>query len=200
MMRRLKPLKRGASDEAGVTVVEFGLLAPVFLTLLLGMFELGFQVYAQSIVQGAMQQAARSTALEGGASSAARVDQAVEDSIHNIVPGADIVFTRKNYFSFNDVGKAEIFTDGNGDGVCNNGEPFEDVVNIGTYDTDRGRDGVGGARDAVLYTVEVTYDRITPIANFIGMSSTVVLEGATVLRNQPYSEQGQRIATVGYCP
>ena len=39
------------------------------------------------------------------------------------------------------------------------GEPFEDANANGTWDEDRGSDGQGGARDAVLYVVSVSYRR-----------------------------------------
>jgi hypothetical protein len=45
----------------------------------------------------------------------------------------------------------------NGDGVCNAGEPFEDANANGSWDADQGKAGSGGARDAVLYEVQVTY-------------------------------------------
>ena len=39
-------------DERGVTVVEFALLAPVLLVTLLGMFDMGYTMYAQTLLQG----------------------------------------------------------------------------------------------------------------------------------------------------
>ena len=40
-------------DERGATIVEFAIVAPVFLTLLLGIFDFGHAIYAQSVLQGA---------------------------------------------------------------------------------------------------------------------------------------------------
>ena len=55
-MTRLQSLGR---DERGAALVEFALIAPALLVLLLGMFELGYNYYMQSQFQGAIQKAAR---------------------------------------------------------------------------------------------------------------------------------------------
>ena len=80
------------------------------------------------------------------------------------------------------------------------GEPFEDANGNGQWDADRGRSGFGGARDAVLYSVNVEYDRFFPIARFIGVSETMDMTVSTVLRNQPYGLQDSGAPAVGNCP
>ena len=94
--------------------------------------------------------------------------------------------------------RPEDFTDINGDGDCNDGEPFEDVNGNGTWDADRGQSGSGGARDAVLYTVTVTYPRMFPYMKILGFSDTVTARARTVLRNQPYGPQNAA-RRVGNC-
>ena len=50
--------------------------------------------------------------------------------------------------------------------------------------------GLGGARDAVLYSVTVNSKRAYPIASFIpGQTDDLTLVANTVLRNQPYGQQ-----------
>ncbi len=110
-----------------------------------------------------------------------------------------MTFSRKAYSNFSDVKAPEDFTDLNGDGRCNAGEPFEDVNGNRAWDADRGKAGGGGARDAVLYTVRVSYPRAFPIYRFIGMSDTQVVESSTVLRNQPYDKQAAVTPTIGNC-
>src|SRR5690606_28671312 len=39
-------------DDTGATIVEFALIAPVALMLLLGMFDLGYNLYTASVLQG----------------------------------------------------------------------------------------------------------------------------------------------------
>lgn len=190
------------SDQSGVTAVEFAFVAPVFMILLMGLFDAGHQLYTASALQGALHEAARDTTLETGFSRTAAIDQEVKDVVLRIAPKADIILTRSNYINFEDVSQPEEFTDsvGDPDGICNDGEPFEDVNANGVWDADRGRDGVGGARDAVLYTATATYDRLFPMAGLIGLPEKITLKANTVLRNQPYNDQGAREPVVENCP
>ena len=55
--------------------------------------------------------------------------------------------------------------------------------------------GQGGARDAVLYSVTVTYPRPFAMASLAGFSNTVTMKSATVLRNQPFGLQTQSKVT-----
>ena len=57
---------------------------------------------------------------------------------------------------------------------------------------------MGGARDAVLYDVTVTYPRAFPVMGLLGFSHTVSAQAQTVLRNQHYGPQN-RPAGVGNC-
>lgn len=71
--------RRGAfawirSDRRGATVIEFAIVVPVLMVLLMGAFGLLHQIYAQSILDGALQKAARDSAIEGGAANAATFD------------------------------------------------------------------------------------------------------------------------------
>lgn len=190
------------ADQSGVTAVEFAFVAPVFMILLMGLFDAGHQLYTASALQGALHEAARDTTLETGFSRTADIDQEVKDVVLRIAPKADITLTRSNYINFEDVSQPEEFTDSvsDPDGVCNDGEPFEDVNGNGVWDADRGRDGVGGARDAVLYTATATYDRLFPMAGLIGLPEQITLKANTVLRNQPYNDQGTRQPVVENCP
>jgi Flp pilus assembly pilin Flp len=194
-----RPLTALRGDTAGATVVEFALIAPVLLLTMMGIFDLGYNMYATSMLQGAIQQSARNSSLEGGAGSAAALDAKVAEAVHDVVPGATMTYTRSVYTSFSDVRQPEDFTDTDGDGVCNNGEPFEDVNDNATWDQDRGKAGQGGARDAVLYEVRISYPRAFPVASLIGQSNTFTTVAKTVLRNQPWELQRVAPPTTGSC-
>ncbi|MGB3740300.1 MAG: TadE family protein [Pontixanthobacter sp.] len=192
-------LKRLRRDADGVTVVEFAIVAPVLCLMLMGMFDLGFQRYAQTVIKGAIQEAGRSSSLEPTLVTTTELDDAVRNSVLLVVPGAKVTFERKNYATFGDVRKMEEYRDTNKNGVCDDGEPFDDLNGNGTRD-DRGRDGVGGARDAVLYTAIATYPRVFPLHGFVdGLDAEVTVSGQTVLRNQPYDEQAVRVREQAYC-
>ncbi len=192
-------LKRIARDDRGVTVVEFAFVAPILITLLIGFFDLGLQIYAQTSLTGALHEAARDSTLEPTSKRTNALDTEVRKAVYNIIADAQITFERKNYETFSAVRKPEDYTDTNGNGVCDNNEPFEDLNNNGNWDQDRGRDGLGGARDAVLYTATVTYNRILPLHKFINVSQQVEISATTVLRNQPYSSISVRVPVVGSC-
>jgi Flp pilus assembly protein TadG len=183
-------------ETEGATAVEFAMVAPVLLLTLLGLFDFGYNMYTNALLQGAIQEAARDSTIEGATTGA--LDTQVKGVVFEIVPNAAMRFDRKAYADFSNVGRPEDFTDVNGDGACNDGEPFEDANENGAWDSDQGKAGQGGARDAVLYTVTVSYPRAFPVAGMIGLPQDVTTSATTVLRNQPYTLQTRRTRT-GNC-
>lgn len=185
-------------DQRGVTIVEFALIAPALLMVLLGMFDIGFNLYAASVLDGATQKAARASTIEGADTKGLAIDDSVRDAVHNVIPKATLTFDRRAYSDYSDVHQPEDFTDVDGDGACDNGEPFADANGNGFWDSDRGASGMGGARDAVLYTVTVSYPRMFPLMHLFGFPAIVTNRTQTVLRNQPYGNQEQT-TVVGNC-
>lgn len=192
-------LSRLRADARGVTAIEFALVAPVLLIAMMGIFDLGHNMYTASLLHGAIQKAARDSTIEGAEVQNTQVDARVTDMVQTIAPGADLKFSRKAYATFSDLGKPEDFTDVNGNGICDQGEPFEDANGNGTWDNDRARNGFGGARDAVLYEVTVTYPRVFPFYRLVGQSEDFTMVARTVLRNQPY-DNSIRTPVMGNCP
>ena len=189
-MIRIIRKNRLSEDESGATLIEFAFVAPTFLLMLMGLFDLGYTVYMQSALTGAVQNAARSSALETGAASLDAIDLEVKNHILAINSDADIPDpVRKSYFDYNGVGQPEVFTDTNGDGDYDVGECFEDVNDNDTWDADIGEDGVGGPNDIVLYTVTVNYDRLFPFWHMMGWDQEKTLTSSTVLKNQPFGDQ-----------
>jgi len=188
------------ADDRGATLTEFGLISPVLFMMIMGIFDMAYGMYTTAMVNGAIQSAARNMTIEGATLREAQVDERLTSQVRAVVPaGATIDISKLSHFDFNDVGRAEEFTDTNGDGVCQGGESFVDVNGNDRWDANRGADGIGGARDVVLYTVTVTYERLFPIYNFIGIPNEATITGSTVLRNQPFDEQN-RVTRTGNCP
>ena len=194
-MTRLRTL---LADERGATLVEFALVAPVLLMTLLGLFEMGYNYYIQAQLQGAIQQAARNSTIENAMGNSAEIDARVARAVHHIVPKAEVEFARRSYANFSDVQQAEDFSDIDANGTCNDGEPFEDANGNGSWDQDRGSDGQGGARDAVLYVVSVSYRRAFGVGELLGFPAMFTTDATTVLRNQPFGEQAVT-AVAGNC-
>lgn len=187
-----------ARDTRGAAAIEFALCAPLLLIGMMGVFDLGHNMYSASIIQGAVQKAARDSTIEGAEGREAELDARVTRMVREIAPGATLEFHRTAYASFDDVGTPEDWNDVNGDGACNDGEPFEDANRNGSWDANRGSQGFGGARDAVLYEVDVTYTRVFPVSKILGQSPEFSTTARTVLRNQPYGMQDMSNAT-GNC-
>lgn len=184
MIGRLSLLRR---DQRGVTAVEFALVSPVMLLLIMGLGDVLYQGYVKAILDGAVQKAARDSGLEGA--TTATIDQNVRNMVLQVARGATIPTpTRKNYDTFTEVAP-EPFTDSNNNGLRDSGECYTDMNNNNQWDADPGADGQGGASAVTLYTVTVTYPRIFPVARLMGLSSTVTVTSSTLLKNQPYLSQ-----------
>jgi hypothetical protein len=187
MIARLR--KSLARDTRGAAVIEFALCAPVFLIAMMGVFDLGHNMYTASIIQGAIQKAARDSTIEGAEDRGSALDDRVTMMVRQIAPKAELTFKRTSYSTFSDVGQPEDWNDVNGNGSCDDGEPFEDANGNGSWDTNMGKTGFGGARDAVLYEVDVTYRRVFGISKILGQSQDFHTAARTVLRNQPFAAQ-----------
>lgn len=203
-LRRVTP-RAFARDEAGATVVEFAMVAPVLGLALLGAFDIAHSLYTRAVLQGVVQKTARDSALESGSQAVqqAALDEKVKQQVRALAGNAEITITRRFYRTFTDAAaaRAETWTDTNDNGTCDGSEPYEDANRNGTWDADGGDAGQGGAKDATLYTVTVTYPRMFPIYNLIGGSHTTRVTASTVLRNQPYADQGSYGAMqVRNCP
>jgi Flp pilus assembly protein TadG len=181
-------------DERGATLVEFGIVAPVMCLLLVGAFDFAHTLYARAVLQGAVQKAARDSALETGAEETRQdtLDQKVITQARSLARNATVTISRRYYRSFSDAAaaKAETWTDTNLNGKCDAGEPYQDANLNSTWDRDGGDSGQGGAKDAVLYTATMVYPRMLPLKGFIpGINNTITLTASTVLKNQPYGDQ-----------
>ena len=190
--------RRLRRDARGATAVEFAAIAPALLLVVLGLMDLGYNIYATSLHEGAGHKAGREATIEGAETRGLAIDNGVRAAVGDIAPNAEVSFSRRAYIDFSDVDQPEEFTDTNEDGICNEGEPFEDANANGSWDEDRGSADMGGARDAVLYTVTVSYPRAFPAMRLFGFSDRVTATAHTVLRNQPYGPQNQAMA-VGNC-
>jgi Flp pilus assembly protein TadG len=193
----MRTLRLLPGEQSGAAIIEFALVAPTLVLLLLGVFDLGHGIYTKTMLLGSIEKASRDSTIE--AAITGTLDAKVTSAVQQIAPGATVTFSRSHYTSFTQVRKPEDFTDTNHDGVCDNGEPFEDANGNGVWDADQGLIGQGGARDAVLYKVTVTYPRLFPLWRLLRQSSSSQLVASTVLRNQPYSLQALP-AKSGNCP
>lgn len=207
MIRINFPSRMLVRDERGATVVEFAIVAPVLGLLLLGAFDVAHTLYMRAALQGVVQKAARDLTLESGlsATTQATLDSKVRTQVRALANSGTVSITRKWYRSYQHAAAStfEPFTDTNNNGTCDPpqgstpGEPYEDSNGNGQWDRTGGNLSQGGAKDAVLYTASVSYPRFFPIYNLTGGSRTTTVTASTILRNQPYGDQG--VPTVRNC-
>lgn len=183
-------IRRLASDRRGATVIEFTLIAPVMLLLLMGLFDLCYRSYAQSILNGAVQSAGRRATLEGNASgtSTAAIDNVVVSQVRVIAKGLHWESSRQHYQAFGEV-RGEPFDDSNHNGQYDAGECYSDINGNRNWDANPSQDGQGGANDITLYKITITYPRLFPLYGLMGLPPEQTIEAQTLLKNQPYGAQ-----------
>lgn len=189
-MRRALQQLRG--DTRGVTVIEFAIVAPVMLILIMGLGDVLYQGYVGAVLSGAVQKAGRDSGLEGANPTA--IDATVQTMVRRVIPGATFPTpVRKSYDTFTQVAP-EPFVDGNNNGRYDPGECYTDQNANSQWDADPGVTGQGGASAVTLYTVTVTYRRLFPVAGLIGLPQDQSVSATTLLKNQPYSGQSTTTA------
>lgn len=185
------------ADETGGPMMEFALIAPTFLILVLGACNVTQMVYGKTLLNGAMETAARASALTGATTDT--LDATVKGIVKPALPGATFTFTRKSYYDFTDIGRKEKWTDANNNGTCDNKETYVDENGNGKWDTDVGESGNGGAGDVITYTVSVVYTPVFKVPFMSNQWNAVTLNSSTVRKNQPFSTQSAYGATTGTC-
>lgn len=189
MIKLTKLIRRLRNNENGATLMEFGLVAGPLMMILLGIMDLGYRGYLDTLAKSKLHEIARE-ATTGGL-SVAQVTTAVEDGLEPLlVNGATVDVEVVSYFDFTNVGKPEKITiDNNSDGLLDSGDCYLDGNGNDTFDVDYGRSGTGGPDDIVNYTITVTSPRLFPLAKLIGGDPEIIVTNSTALRNQPFGAQ-----------
>ena len=193
-MAREAPLVAcAARDQDGAAALEFALMAPLLFLMIFGTLEMAHSFYVKGVLTGAVNAAARNSSLQTGPTSQTTIDAAVSKIIKTGVPNSTVTFTRKNYAEFTSIGKPEDFTDTNKNAKRDAGECFTDMNGNSLWDADMGKTGLGGADDVVVYTVSISYTTMFNIGTFWGLPKTQKVNSTTILQNQPFSTQSERV-------
>ncbi|MGU3314312.1 TadE/TadG family type IV pilus assembly protein [Sphingomonas sp. M6A6_1c] len=198
MRRRLRTL---AANARGATIIEFAMVVPVMLLLIMGLGDIAYQAYLQAVLTGAVQKAGRDGTIQNNASANAgtTLDQRVMSQVVGVARTATGTSSRKSFGQFGYIA-AEPFQDNNNNGVYDAAtECFTDVNGNGTRDLDPGIAGQGGANDVVVYTMTVQFSRLFPLAKMIGWPQRATISATTILKNQPYATQAGPTAQL-VCP
>ncbi|MBB3861483.1 Flp pilus assembly protein TadG [Novosphingobium hassiacum] len=185
-------------DSSGATIVEFAIVMPMFLVLLLGILDIGQMAYGKSVLSGAVRRAARASALE--TRSTAQADAMVLDMVKEVLPGATLSTSRTSYYDFSDIGRAEKWNDRNGNGRCDASETFTDENRNGVWDEEMGRsNSEGSANDVVVYKVVASFEPVFKVPFLPGAWGRRTLTATAVTKNQPFGAQPGYGSSAGAC-
>ncbi|WP_164879519.1 TadE/TadG family type IV pilus assembly protein [Afifella aestuarii] len=173
---------RWRRDEDGATAVEFALIAPVLIFLMMGIVELGLYLSAESVLEHASYTATRlgRTGYNDKDNKLTR-EQTIRAELDGysrvLVDPAKIKITSQTFSNFEDLGQyPDGFIDANGNGVYDEGE----------YRVSK--PGYGDGRDVVVYTITYPWKFFTPMIGKIlgGSDNTLDITVHAVVKNEPF--------------
>lgn len=179
---------RVADDERGKAIVEFALIAPVFLAMLGAVMEFSGIMFVQTILEGGAREASRygiTGSQPEGVTREEMILDIIEGNTYGILDMAELDMETLVYESFGSVGQPEPFTDENGNGNYDDGEPYTDVNGSGGWDDDMGAAGLGGPGDVVVYRLSYDWNIMIPLFEPI-FGETVTLQANVAVRNEPF--------------
>jgi hypothetical protein len=182
-MRLTNILRRLRASEKGATIVEFALILLPFSVLTMGSLEIGYRIYAQSIVTGSLRDAARMAST--GSYTGEQIDTFINERLHDFNQKAKIVIDKRSYSDFTGVGEAEPITSGT---VASGTYCFLDINGNGKWDEDQGKAGLGGAEDVIYYQVQMRYATLFPLSiGQLGFPETTMVSANTIASNEPFA-------------
>ena len=159
-MRRFLPhflAGRSALGEAGAAIVEFAMIVPVVITLMLGLIETGLLLTAQGILDGAATSAARlgSTGYtKAGVDRSTFLANYVSSQAYGLIDPARLQVRAKSYSNVSSIGQQ-------GQGTV----------------------GYGGPNDVVVYSLTYPWTGITPF--LAAAFGNITLNATVTVRNEP---------------
>ena len=174
-------------DRSGNTAVEFALVFPALLLMIVGLMEFSTYFWLNAVIENAALHASRFGITGAQSESMTRqesIEKVIEDHTYNMVPINDLTMTTLVYDSFGDIGQTEPYADANLNGSYDPGEAYTDVNGNGAWDDDLGTAGLGGANGIVLFKIEFTSSGLTGLLRPV--LDDMKHEAVVVVRNEPY--------------
>jgi len=185
--RLLRLLRRLHRHRGGANALEFALVALPLFTIVIGFFEFALLTVTAAVLESAALEAARFGAtgeVPENMSREERMFEIVEDRTFGLIDMDALEIETLIYNQFDVIGEPEGFTDQNGNGQWDDGEPFQDVNGNGTWDQDQGQAGLGGADDIVVYRMDYPWQPYTGL--MIPFTDEIVLSSSIPVRNEPF--------------
>lgn len=189
MCRLFSRLRR---SDRGATAIEFAIIAPVMILMLMGLMEICYESYLSSVLNGAIRKAGRDAGIQNGQLNWSTIDQGVMTQVQSVSRNATLKSSiHQSYSSFSQVRVPEPFVDSNGNGKYDAASDcFTDINGNAIWDADQGTGGQqGGASDVNVYTLTIQFPRLFPIGAWTGLPALATMRAQTILRNQPYTAQ-----------
>lgn len=178
-------------EQSGTAALEFALVIPVVIALLVGTFEFAMIAFRTSLLEGGLREAARfgttGSDLAGFATREEAIIAIVNEHSAGLFTVTPLELSTLVYPDFDKIGQAEPYTDSDGNLQYDAGEPFTDVNCNAVWDSDMGLAGAGGGDEVVLYTIDLEIESITGLINhLITDNGKIPLTATTAIRNEPF--------------
>ncbi len=153
-------IKRFIADENGVTMVEFAVVSPVLLFLMMGIIEFGVLYHLQSLATNASNQAARLSITGGmyGDASGNRLNvikESIKKTMATWFPNDEPTVNATCYSGFGGAGSS------GGNGAC-------------------------GSSQVALYEVTYTWHTLTPVLGEIFADGKVPISVRVMVKNEAF--------------
>jgi len=173
-----KTISRFGGDRRGATAVEFALVAPVFLYLLIGIVEASLLFFTTTVVDGAVMEAAR-TIRTGQAQNSGDSLTTFKTALCGILTTYncnDMTIDVRTYPSFSSVSIPVLHYNDDGELVDEDGNVY-----VAEYTP-------GGSGDITVVRVMYSWSFVTPFigALFGDTGSGKFLSTTAVFKNEPY--------------
>jgi len=178
--RRTRPLRRLLRRCGGAVALEYALLLPVFMYLLVGIVEMAMLFYTTTVVDGAVADAGRQirtgqAQLSGDTLTTFQTKLC--DSLGSVYDCNSMTFNVQTFGSFATVSMPTVKLDADGNLVDENGNPIALPFNA------------GGAGEITVVRVIYSWSFFTPLIGMLmtgSTSTTKLLSSTAMFRNEPY--------------
>jgi Flp pilus assembly protein TadG len=178
-----------ARCQNGVTAIEFALIAPVLIMIMMGIIEFSLIMFTSSVMEGATNETARlgkTGYVATGLTRQQEITNTITSKTSGLLNPTRITITTTVYSNFNNIGKPEpCLSPTTPPCPGTPGINFVDVNGNGVWDTDMGQAGLGNAGDIVVYSVSYPWPIFTPVIQAI-FGTTYTITARSVVRNEPY--------------
>jgi Flp pilus assembly pilin Flp len=183
-------LRRFRHSQSGVTAIEFAIIAPVLMLLLMGIVEFALLMMVYNVMEGATSISSRlgKTGFSAaGVTRAQTILNSIDARVGDIIDSQKLTVTSKFYKQFDQINDPEPYIDTNGNGSHDSGETYTDINGNGQWDSDMGSSGYGSAGDVVVYSASYPWPITTPIMReLIGTDGIFTITTRAVVKNEPY--------------